>query len=189
MSDLPRILVFDVETKRGFQDTNKISEMGISVAVSYDFATDKYNFYTEENIDELINEIFNADQVIGFNIIHFDYEVLKGYTDKDFLTVKTLDIMRVAHKQLGFRPKLDNLLNATLGSAKSSNGLQALIWYRQGKINEIKEYCKQDVRLTKELYVFGRENGYIYANNYDNRIKIPVEWQFQTDHIHQQRLF
>jgi DEAD/DEAH box helicase domain-containing protein len=171
------ILVFDIETQRGFGEISNISEMGVAVAVSCSCNTQEFKYFTEDNIQELIDDIFNADIVVGYNIINFDYSVLKGYTDKDFSRIKTIDMMRIVQKSLGFRPKLDNLLEATFGEKKTADGLQSLRWWKQGKINLIKEYCYHDVRLTASLYEFGRQNGFVYGKNkFGTKAQIQVKW-------------
>lgn len=171
-----KILVFDIETQKGFNEIKSIPEMGVAVAVCWDNLSCEYKYFTEDNVEDLIEEIFNSDTIIGYNIINFDYQVLRGYTDRNFNTLHTTDMMRIAQRGLGYRPKLDNLVQATLGASKSADGLQSLIWFRQGKIDKIKEYCCCDVKLTKELYEYGKENGYIFANNKGNIVKVPVIW-------------
>ena len=176
MPKMSKIIVFDIETQRGFNETRNISEMGLAIAVSCELNSQEYKYYTEENVQDLINDLLVADTVIGYNIIHFDYKVLKGYTDKSFSNVNTIDMMQIAQKAIGFRPKLDNLVQATLEAKKTADGLQSLIWYKQGKIDLIKEYCYHDVRLTKELYEFGRDNGFIYALTWSGKNKVPIQW-------------
>jgi DEAD/DEAH box helicase domain-containing protein len=65
----------------------------------------------------------------------------------------------------------------TLGVTKTGDGLQALQWWREGCIREIIDYCKMDVMLTRDLFLFGRQNGYlIYSNRDQKRVRIPVNW-------------
>jgi DEAD/DEAH box helicase domain-containing protein len=80
-------------------------------------------------------------------------------------------------KLLGFRPKLDSVASATLQVGKSADGLQAVRWWREGKINEILAYCQQDVAITRDLYLFGKENRYVQYFDQRYRIrKVPVSW-------------
>ena len=48
--------------------------------------------------------------------------------------------------------RLQSLAEATLGRGKSGHGLQAVDWWKEGKIDKVREYCIDDVRLTRELY-------------------------------------
>ncbi|RLC33159.1 MAG: DEAD/DEAH box helicase, partial [Deltaproteobacteria bacterium] len=117
------------------------------------------------------------DHVVGFNIKRFDYQVLSGYSDFDFQILPTLDILEDVHKHLGYRLSLDNLARATLGTEKSADGLQALRWWKQGKLREIIEYCTQDVRVTRDLYLYGLKNRYLlFTNKAGNTVRVPVKW-------------
>jgi len=82
-------------------------------------------------------------------------------------------------KGAGFRISLSNLCETTLGSQKSADGLQALRWFKEGKIDKIKEYCLKDVELTKDLYEFGIEKGHVlfYSRDLHGRVAIPVGWE------------
>jgi DEAD/DEAH box helicase domain-containing protein len=74
-----------------------------------------------------------------------------------------LDLLKVIKESLGIRLKLDDVAQATLDNVKkSSHGLQAIEWWKEGKIDEIKKYCEQDVRVTKEVYEFGKNNKQLF---------------------------
>jgi DEAD/DEAH box helicase domain-containing protein len=116
--------------------------------------------------------------VIGFNVNRFDYRVLQGYSAFDFTTLNTLDILEEIHNHLGYRLSLAHLAQETLNSSKTADGLQALRWWKQGRINDIIAYCKMDVKLTRDLFEFGRQKGYlIFRNREQKKIRIPVNWQ------------
>jgi DEAD/DEAH box helicase domain-containing protein len=103
--------------------------------------------------------------------------VLKGYTDFDFTRLANLDILEEVKNHLGFRLSLNHLASATLGAGKSADGLQALRWWQQGKILEIIRYCRQDVKITGDLYRYGVQNKYLlYTNKDQQTLRIPVEW-------------
>ena len=125
-----------------------------------------------------VEHLQTLDLIIGFNIKRFDYQVLKGYTDFDFKQLTNLDILEEVKKQLGFRLSLDHLAAATLGARKTADGLQALEWWRQGKILEIIAYCRQDVKITTKLYRYGRDKGHLlYVDKAQKTLRIPVIWQ------------
>jgi DEAD/DEAH box helicase domain-containing protein len=73
-------------------------------------------------------------------------------------------MLKVIKENSGSRFKLNDIAKATLQIEKSSDGLQAMRWYQEGKIDEIKKYCEQDVKVTKELYDYGRKNKMLYYN-------------------------
>ena len=106
-----------------------------------------------------------------------DNLVLKGYSDFDFGSLPTLDILEEIHNHLGYRLSLDNIAKATLNAEKTADGLQALRWWKQGKIREIMDYCKVDVEITRDIYLFGQMNGYLlFTNKAKNRVRVPVDW-------------
>jgi DEAD/DEAH box helicase domain-containing protein len=171
--------VLDIETRRSAKEVggwNRADKMGVSCAIVYDSATKIYKEYFQKDIDALTHDLKGYDLVIGFNIISFDYKVLSGLSDFDFFSLPTLDILRKVHERLGYRLSLDHLAGQTLGCQKSADGLMALKWWEQGKMDKIIEYCKQDVRVTKNLYVYGRENQYlVFKNKAGNPVRVPVQ--------------
>ena len=117
----PHIVVFDLETQRSAAEVggwNKSHLMGMSVGVVWDSRSQDCTTYFEEDIDRLLEHLQAADLVIGFNIIGFDYSVLRGYSPFDFRTLNTLDILREIHQRLRYRVSLDALGKATLDAAQ-----------------------------------------------------------------------
>ena len=173
--------VFDLETQRSAAEVggwHRAELMKISCAVLYDSKTDQYSDYLENQIPRFVEHLRTFDLVIGFNSKRFDYQVLKGYTDFDFMKLTNLDILEEVKKHLGFRLSLDHLSAATLGAHKTADGLQALQWWKQGKILEIITYCRQDVKITGDLYRYGRDKGHlIYEDRSNKKMRIPVNWQ------------
>jgi DEAD/DEAH box helicase domain-containing protein len=172
--------VFDLETQRSAAEVggwHRADLMKISCAVLYDSKEDRYIDFIENQIPRFVEHLQTLDLIIGFNINRFDYQVLKGYTDFDFMQLPNLDILEEVKKHLGFRLSLDHLASATLNTNKSADGLQALEWWKQGKILEIIEYCRQDVKLTRDLYRYGRDKGHLlYVDKAQNLLRIPIDW-------------
>ncbi|MCK5306072.1 MAG: ribonuclease H-like domain-containing protein [Candidatus Omnitrophica bacterium] len=172
------VIVFDIETQNTFADVGNggCAKLLLSVAVAYFYKDNSYRVYTEENIGEFLPLLKAAELVIGFNIKGFDYPVLEKYFKEPLDEVRTLDILYKVHASLGRRIKLDYLAEATLGSKKSADGLMAVKFWRSGRIDELIDYCRQDVKLTKELYEFGCQNSYLLYRKYGHLEKIPVSW-------------
>ncbi|MCP3940976.1 MAG: DEAD/DEAH box helicase [Desulfobacteraceae bacterium] len=172
--------VLDIETRRSAQEVggwNKAERMGVSCAVLYDSKSEKFHTFFQDEIDILCQALQRLDLVIGFNIISFDYKVLSGLSDFDFYGLPTLDLLMEVHKILGYRLSLDHLARQTLGRKKSANGLAALEWFKQGKMEKIIEYCTQDVRVTRDLYRFGKEKSFLlFKNKAEQEVRIPVRW-------------
>ncbi len=150
----------------------------VSVAVTYSSLTKEFKSYTEPQVLHLIEDLFQADTIVGFNLLYFDYRVLKPYTTKDFSRLKTIDMLLHIKNRLGFRVSLDSLAQATLETGKSADGLQAIRWYREGKIDELIAYCKDDVEITHRIYEYGKQNGYVYyQDRYSGKKKkILIKW-------------
>ena len=174
------VVFFDLETQRSFQEVggrHNIRHLGLSIAVTYSTADGGYHYYTEENVAELIEELRAADLVVGFNVLSFDYEVLRAYTDYPLRQLPTVDMLNDIYRALGFRLSLDALASATLGTTKSADGMQAIHWWRQGKMQELFDYCQQDVEITRQLYEFGRQNKYVQYRDRQWRMRrVPVNW-------------
>ncbi|MCP3954581.1 MAG: DEAD/DEAH box helicase, partial [Desulfobacterales bacterium] len=172
--------VFDIETQLSAREVggwHRADLMRVSCVVLYDSKDNKFHEYLEGQVDDLITHLQCFDQVIGFNIKKFDYRVLSGYSDYNFKSLPTLDLLEKVHTRLGFRLSLDHLAKETLGTPKSADGLQALRWWKEGKIREIVDYCTKDVEITRELYLFGREHRYlVFKNKAEQTVRVPVAW-------------
>jgi DEAD/DEAH box helicase domain-containing protein len=156
---------------------NRADLMGISCVVLYDSKQDSYFEFLEDQVPLLIHHLKKFDLIIGFNIKRFDFRVLSGYSDFHFKKLPTLDILEAVHDRLGYRLSLDHLARVTLGKEKTADGLQALRWWKQGRIREIIDYCKVDVEITKDLFLYGKEKGYLLFNNKAKKtVRIPVNW-------------
>ncbi|MCG8566450.1 MAG: DUF1998 domain-containing protein, partial [Desulfobacterales bacterium] len=172
--------VLDIETRKSAAEVggwNRAERMGVSCAVLYDSKSDEYHTYLQDEIKELEAHLKKLDLVIGFNIIRFDYKVLSGLSSFNFHELPTLDLLMKVHEILGYRLSLDHLAQQTLGAEKSADGLQALAWWKEGKLDEIITYCTQDVRVTRDLYRYGVENRFLlFKNKAGQRVRIPVTW-------------
>ena len=171
---------FDLETQKSAEEVggwaNK-AKMRVSFGVTYSTASGRFTGYEEADVPALIAALRSADLVVGYNILGFDYAVLSAYTDFDLTTLPSLDLMANIAAALGFRPKLDNLAQATLNTGKSAHGLMALQWFKEGQFAKIALYCKEDVRITRDLHRFGQKNGFIYYTDRTNRRrKVAVKW-------------
>ncbi|GAB7079481.1 DEAD/DEAH box helicase [Megalodesulfovibrio paquesii] len=173
--------VLDVETRLGSEDVGgwkHIAKMGVSVAVLYDSLDDQFHSFTQEELPELFERLRALDLVIGYNLKRFDYTVLQPFADYPLHTLPTLDMLEVVQQRLGYRLKLDTLAQATLGAEKSADGLQALAWWKEDRLDLIEEYCIKDVALTRDLYHYGREHGYLlFTNKAKQVVRVPVAWQ------------
>ena len=138
-------LIMDLETKIGIDQIRgraKIREMGISVAVTYAYADDRFRTYCEDDAPLLIEDLFGASRTIGFNVRRFDYEVLRGYTRRPLGKLPTLDLLDEVEREAGHRISLGSLLQETLRISKAGDGGMAIGWYRNGDWKRLEKYCR-----------------------------------------------
>ncbi len=170
---------FDLETQNTFQEVggHYPERLRISVAVTYNTADEAFHRYTEAQTAALVRELREADLVVGYNLYGFDYPVLSRYTDFNLRGLPTVDMLAVLHRRLGHRVSLDAVASATLGVGKSADGLQAVRWWREGRVEELFRYCEQDVEVTRRVYLFGKRHRYVqyYDRHYRLR-RVMVNW-------------
>lgn len=179
-ANIRRYGVLDIETQKSAEEVggwSRAGDMGVSCAVLYDAQKDDFAVYRDHEIAALMDHITGLDLVVGFNIKRFDYLVLSGYVTFSWQQIPTLDILEDVHTRLGYRLSLDHLARVSLGAQKNGDGLQALAWWKQGRVDEIIAYCKKDVEITRDLFLFGCKNGYLlFENKAGNRVRLPVNW-------------
>jgi hypothetical protein len=175
------IVYFDLETQRSADEVggwDRIADMRMSVGVTYSTTRGGYRIYSESEVNPLIEELRRADLVVGFNSLRFDYEVLVGHNP--FFNVEqvlTMDLLVDLQKTLQHRLSLDSIASATLGVEKTGEGLQAIRWYKEGKLMEIAEYCCYDVKLTKLVHEYGAAHRQVhYMDRFGKKSTVPVVW-------------
>jgi DEAD/DEAH box helicase domain-containing protein len=177
---MKNIVYFDLETQKSAQEVggwNHIDRMGMSVGVTYSTARGDYAIYGEGQVDDLITELQRADLVVGFNHIRFDYQVLHGYTPLDLRQIPSLDMLIEIQNTLNHRLKLDSIAHATFGVEKIADGLQALDWFKEGRLADIAEYCCFDVKITKLVHEYGvAHKKLFYTNKFGDKLSVDVDW-------------
>ena len=155
-----RKIVLDIETQNTFQETgsNDPADLSISLLVIYDYTDDTYRWYTEKNLGELWRILEHTDLIIGYNSDHFDIPLLNKYYPGDLTSIPSLDLLVHIKNSLGRRIRLDSVAEGTLDKHKIGHGLEAIKWWKEGKIEEIRKYCEEDVRITKEVYEYALKN-------------------------------
>ena len=174
-------LVLDLETQKDFAEVEgrKLELLGVSVVGLYSYERNQYDVYLEADIKpKLAPRLQEAELIIAFNIRRFDMPVLQPYLPYPVATLPVLDIMEEVVKNLGHRLSLDSIAQGTLGKGKSGSGLDALKWFKEGRFDLITKYCLDDVKLTKEVYEYGKEHGRLFATNRfgPEKLQIAVFW-------------
>ena len=187
---MEHILYFDLETKYSADEVGgwgNIEDMGMSVGVIWDNSDKQFHVYIEHQIQEMVDHFYRATQIVGFNHIGFDYRVVAGVHHSDahqrsqlytkLAGLNNFDMLFELKKLLGHRLKLESIARPTLGTGKSADGMQALKWYKEGKLDKIIDYCKVDVEVTRDIHRFALEHGKLL---YDSKLGIKtvnVEWK------------
>ena len=155
-----RKVVFDIETKNIFSDVGSTdpARLDISVVCIYDYQTNSFKSFLENEISKLWPVIERADMLIGFNSDHFDIPLLNKYYTGDLTKIRSLDLLKEIKKSFGRRIKLDQIAEGTLGERKSGFGLQATEWWKKGEVEKVVEYCLKDVQITKDVYEYALKN-------------------------------
>ncbi|MBM3839017.1 MAG: helicase [Verrucomicrobia bacterium] len=174
------IVYFDLETQRSADEVGgwkNIRDMRMSVGVTFSSRDGQYRIYDERRVNDLIAELMRADLVVGFNQTLFDYEVLHSYSIVDLRQIPALDLLLDLQKVVNHRLSLDSISSCTLGVEKTSEGMQAIEWFRQGRLLEIAEYCCYDVKITRLLHEYGAKHKQLfYRNRFGNKLSVPVAW-------------
>jgi len=179
---LPRTVLFDLETLRSAADVGgwrKAHRMGVAMGVVCYLEEGRFAVFPESEVRALSDELRAATLIIGFNIRRFDYQVLSGYTGVDYARVlPTLDLLEDVYARAGRRIGMGHLAQETLGTDKSADGLQSLEWVRQGRLDLVEAYCRKDVEILRDLYLYGRREGCLFYRDRrrDVRLKICVDW-------------
>jgi len=179
----PRILYFDLETQKSSDEVGgwspvQIKLMKLAVGVVWDSREQKYFTYLENEAGQLAEKLHTADLVVGFNVIGFDYTVLEGYGPFNLNAINTFDMLLDVKKILKFRLGLNHLAQHTLNAEKSADGLISIQWYKEGKMDKIIDYCKQDVAITRDLFLFGEKESFLKYKTRSGKIDtFKVDWK------------
>lgn len=183
-----RYIVFDLETQNIFSDvgSNDPTALSISVGSFFDSETDRYYTVTVDELPQIWPLLEQADALVGYNSNHFDIPLLNKYYPGDLTQIKSIDLLEEIRKSLGRRLRLDSVAEATVGAKKSGHGLQAVRWWQEGKIEEIKKYCEQDVRVTKKVFDYALKHGHVKFKDGARKREIPLDtslWRVREDTV------
>lgn len=170
-------VVLDIETKYTFREFNDPRRLGITVAVVYDYTDNKGKVFFEKDIHKLYPIIENASYIIGYNVKSFDMNVLQGYYPGNVEHFAVFDIMDDIREKIGRRLALNDLIFATLGKKKTGHGLMAIEYAKEGKWDELRQYCLDDVMLTKEIFEYGIQTGEVMYLNETGKVSVKVNWK------------
>lgn len=178
-------LVIDIETKNTFADVggqSNVHKLEVSFVGVYSYNQDKYLSFYENQMDELAALLQKAGLVIGFSINRFDLPVLEKHCKFNIFALNRLDLLDEIEMALGHRISLDSLAKTNLNIGKTHHSLEAITLYRDGNLEELKNYCLNDVKITKELYDLAKKQGHLLVpKKYsDEIVKANFNWKEQV---------
>lgn len=190
-------IVFDIETKNIFQDVGSSDpiDLDISLVGLYDYETNKYDSFLQEDFGRLWEILKKADMLITYNGDHFDIPLLNKYYKKDgqgdLGSIRSLDLLKEIRNSYGRRMKLDQIAEGTFGIGKSGNGLEAVAWWRNGEIEKIRKYCLDDVKITKDVYEYAVKNKKLMFKEgpFTKEIKLDTKHWEPVSEVKTQSLF
>ena len=177
-------IVLDIETKNTFLEVghDNFDALEVSLVGLYSYKQGRFFHFLEQEMEELGKVLMSAEQIIGFSISRFDLPVLKKYFagkngNFDIFSIPRFDILDEIELLLGRRVGLDILAKANLGFGKNGRSLEASGLYRDGKMEELKNYCLNDVKITKELYELIQKQGYLLIpqKNSEETVRLEIE--------------
>ena len=180
---------FDLETQYlfselGMRDHKSRDPSRLKLAVAGTLSDDCHLFFHEDQVEDLLKILDNADLIIGHNLFRFDYLVLQPYADADVvksLDFKTFDTMLELKKLTNCWTSLDDLCGRNLGMRKTVNTLKIPKMWRDGKHQEVIEYLLNDLKMTESLYNHGKKNKKLkyeykeYGKSFGER-EVEVDW-------------
>lgn len=175
-------LVFDIETKNTFDDVGgqqNLRDLEISVVGVYSYASDSYYAYDEHEFSKLAEAFRKAYFLVGFSSKRFDLPILEKYFNFGIASLPHYDILEAIEKSFGRRVGLGILAEANLGVGKTAHGLQAIEFYRNGEMQRLKDYCLQDVKITKDLFELIKRQGYLWVPQRNTSQMAKVELKFE----------
>ena len=181
-------IVVDVEIQRTIEETpggwDATDKLGVAVACVWEYNTARMRVYGPDDVQALRERLLAADRISGYNIWNFDFPVIWGISKPTWmngsgesavikmdLQPKCNDILRRIWIAQGFNPdvfskgmggaKLDDIAGATIGARKIGNGADAPVWYQQGLVQKVVNYCADDTCIERDLTDFIDRYGYV----------------------------
>ena|SRR3989344_5504534 len=197
-------IIFDCETKKFFDETPEFdpSKLGVSIVSLYvreldenlkEIKGEMISFW-EKDFPKMFTYFEKADRIIGFNSIGFDVPALSPYLPTHWVKLPHFDILAKIREGLGKRVSLDALARGTLNLSKNDTGANAITYWNKGdkeSLAKLKKYCEMDVSITRDIYDFGLQNGYLkYIDFWNEKREIKVDFSYpKADDTQQISLF
>lgn len=187
-------VILDVETQKTFDEVGGYfpEKLGVSFVgvIQRNILPTQFGQQVEEKRYELFEQdlhklwhvLETSDLIIGFNLDGFDMQTFKPYYHGDITSLPTLDLMLRFKDSAGHRISLDAIATETLGTQKSGDGLDAIRYFAEGKLDELAAYCMKDVEITRDIYDYGRIYQKVkYKNKWNEVADMEVDFGFEVE--------
>ncbi|HLE48777.1 MAG TPA: ribonuclease H-like domain-containing protein [Patescibacteria group bacterium] len=196
-------IFFDVETKKIFADIPDFDpgKLGVSIVSVYKRIIDdnyteiegKMESFWEEDFDKMWPVFSDAKRIIGFNTLRFDVAALKPYAPPYFAKLPHFDIYAEIKKVSEHAAGLSAIAKETLDRDKIDDGLNAVYYWEKGdkeSLEKLKNYCEDDVLLTKDIYEHALKLGEVsFKDRWNTLRKVKVDFSYPKDETPQSSLF
>ena len=163
-------LVYDVETLWAPADMESIKyQLGYAILSTDEHMPKlKYKLVGKENLQKFVDYMIGFDWwVVGFNNISFDNRVVvvasaKSPQELEVINQKSLDLFLFVRRLTWRRLGLDKIASALIGVKKTLSswleGEKLLLQYQKTGdarlLQKVKNYCKNDVRMTLWILLY-----------------------------------
>jgi len=138
--------------------------LGLATACVVDQNDDYRDFVHNSDAFRYLSHLLKHKLIITYNGEGFDYPLLGGallYANnpqakryiQNLFKGRTVDLAQDFKEALGHRIGLNKVSIPTLGDHKEMDGAKAPAMFRNGKILEVLEYNRGDLRRTKDLFI------------------------------------
>lgn len=140
---------------KGWRD---FTGMGVAVVCAYDYDTDGFRVFCDDNLKEFQELVMGTDVVVGYYNWNFDDPLMEAHGVR-IPDEMSYDLYKEIYKAHGYKPservhglKLGDVARANLnGMDKSDDGALAPMNWQWGKVGTVIDYCLRDVLLTRDL--------------------------------------
>lgn len=190
-----RLLASEVEAEHaadlaGASPWARADLFGLACGVAVDADTGMALRFGPGQAAAMLEVLASADATCGYNSASFDLTVLSAYGDVTGIRCHHLDINVLVQERLNVLAEerktehrlrqggLDGLARSNGLAPKSGDGLRAVELFREGRVQEVLDYCEGDARLVADLYRIAQEHGGLRVDPYHrdadrNRIYLP----------------
>lgn len=162
-------LIFDIETRNHLEKDcgGDISKLKLGLAGIKILGENEFLFFDESNINELEKILFEADEIIGFNLVGhngLDYKILENYgICIESLIPKTFDLMTVMIRAFGSykNMNLNNISEYTLGIKKKKSKKSNYKLIQNKQLDKVKENLKHELAIIECLFIIVLNGGLV----------------------------